>query len=292
MTVLRPYAPDRDEAAVLRLINADRPAGQPLCTAAMLAQALAGRSVIDDGWWHELDPPVTIVLVDGSDNGDVTGVVSYAARQRDAVGVVLWLHAREHPATVGALVDHALADLADATAVEAFSFATALGLGLEALPVRHRPVTADVLRSRGFRGSDLWRYMRCSLPAPGLARAADLRITRTGPGELKLSIGPDETVPSAEADLFFIPGGDVGMLSWLHVAPAARGRGLGRALLGSALEVLTEHGAREAILYVDDDEPGGERDRTAALALYESVGFVEVDRLHSFVRPQSASTGT
>jgi ribosomal protein S18 acetylase RimI-like enzyme len=218
------------------------------------------------------------VLVDdgeGADVGAVTGVISYAARQRDLSGVVLWLHANEEPAAIGALVDHALADLADAAAVEAFSFATALGLGLEALPVRHRPVTADILRSRGFRALDLWRYMRCPLPIPGGARASGLRVTRTGPGELKLLVGPEEA-PSAEADLF-IPGGDVGMLRWLHVEPGARGRGLGRALLGSALEILTEHGAREAILYVDDDEPGGERDRTAALALYRSVGFVDVD---------------
>ncbi|MEU8695521.1 hypothetical protein [Streptomyces sp. NPDC048665] len=39
------------------------------------------------------------------------------------------------------------------------------------------------------------------------------------------------------------------------------------------------------ILFVDDDAPpGDDRDRTAAKSLYESAGFREVDRLHSFSR--------
>ncbi|MFD7235946.1 GNAT family N-acetyltransferase [Streptomyces syringium] len=65
--------------------------------------------------------------------------------------------------------------------------------------------------------------------------------------------------------------------------PEARGRGLGRLLLGSVLEALTALGATEVVLYVDDDEPpGGERDRTAANALYDSAGFTEVDQLWSY----------
>lgn len=66
-------------------------------------------------------------------------------------------------------------------------------------------------------------------------------------------------------------------------AGTTRGRGLGRAMLGSALDVLSGLGARKAILYVDDDAPpGDERDRAAANALYESAGFAEVDRLYSY----------
>lgn len=49
--------------------------------------------------------------------------------------------------------------------------------------------------------------------------------------------------------------------------------------------MLSDQGAREVILYVDDDEPGGERDRTAANRLYDTSGFTEVDRLHSYTRP-------
>jgi hypothetical protein len=42
----RPYVA-ADEAAVLRLINADRLSGQPQTTSAMLGEALAGRSPVD-----------------------------------------------------------------------------------------------------------------------------------------------------------------------------------------------------------------------------------------------------
>jgi hypothetical protein len=50
------------------------------------------------------------------------------------------------------------------------------------------------------------------------------------------------------------------------------------------------------ILYVDDDEPGGSRDRRAANRLYDSAGFVEIDRLHSYTlsagpRPSQKATG-
>lgn len=38
--------------------------------------------------------------------------------------------------------------------------------------------------------------------------------------------------------------------------------------------------------FVDDDEPRGERDRTAAKRLYKQAGFVEVDRLFSYERPK------
>lgn len=76
----------------------------------------------------------------------------------------------------------------------------------------------------------------------------------------------------------------IGSLSWISIEASARGHGLARPLLGRALEVLWEHGAREVILYVDDDEPDGERDRTAANRLYDTSGFTEIDRLHSYTR--------
>jgi hypothetical protein len=52
-----------------------------------------------------------------------------------------------------------------------------------------------------------------------------------------------------------------------------------------ALDVLAGLGATEAILHVDDDQPGEKRDRTAANKLYESAGFAEADRLASFQLP-------
>lgn len=57
-------------------------------------------------------------------------------------------------------------------------------------------------------------------------------------------------------------------------------------MLGSALKRLAELGAREVILYVDDDAPRGdpERDRTAANRMYDRAGLTEIDRLYSFTR--------
>ena len=65
--------------------------------------------------------------------------------------------------------------------------------------------------------------------------------------------------------------------------PAGRGRSLGAALLGSALELLAELGARDVVRYVDDDATGGDRDRTSADQHHERAGFSEVDRLHSYM---------
>ncbi|MCM2425049.1 GNAT family N-acetyltransferase [Streptomyces sp. RKAG337] len=77
----------------------------------------------------------------------------------------------------------------------------------------------------------------------------------------------------------------IGVLWWIEVSASARGQGLGHALLGSALDVLTGLDTTEVILYVDDDAPAGDdRDRAAANRLYESAGFIEIDRLHSYTR--------
>lgn len=56
--------------------------------------------------------------------------------------------------------------------------------------------------------------------------------------------------------------------------------GLGMRMLGSALHQLTELGASEVILYVDDDAAPDdpERGRGAANRLYDAAGFVAADR--------------
>src|SRR5690606_18895309 len=213
--------------------------------------------------------------------GQVVGVVSYAIRPRDGAGVVLWLHGRENRGVIDTLLDHTLSRLGKRP-IEAFSFATALGLGMEALPVQHRPATAAALTDHGFLGSDLWRYMRVDLPVTGLPRTSYTVLRDED--RLTLTVR-DGATPLGEATIGQ-PVQGIGVLWWISVEPAARRRGLGRALLGSALDLLTELGAREVILYVDDDEPGGERDRTAANRLYEQAGFVEVDRLLSCERPR------
>lgn len=276
---LRPYTP-ADRTAVLRLVSADRLPGQPEPTPAMLGEALRGRSPVDAGWWADLKRPATQVAVDAA--GTVVGVVSYAVRPKDDTGHLLWLHCREDEPTADTLIRHAVAALAPRR-VEAFQFASALSLGLEALPVRHRPATVRALERAGFTGERLWRYMRADLPARPLPHLPHVHVGPDpgGKNARRLEARQDGRVV-AEA-VVGPPAQGTGVLWWIEVEPHARGRGLGRAMLGSALDVLTGLGATEVILYVDDDAPpGDERDRTAAIRLYESAGFTEIDRLYSY----------
>ncbi|MFP8886827.1 GNAT family N-acetyltransferase [Streptomyces mangrovi] len=278
---VRPFAAG-DEAAVLGLVNADQLPGQPETSTAMLAEALAGSSPVDTGWWAELAEPVTEVACD--QKGTVLGVVSYATRPGDGAGFVLWLHCREDQALARVLVARALERLGPRT-VHTFEFASALTLGLEGLPARYRPVTRRALEAAGFADRDLWRYMRAPLPLSGLPRAVHTTVTNSEdpPGRRLEVCEGGEVVAEATIGL---PAAGIGVLWWISVAPAARGRGLGLALLGSSLDVLAGLGADQVILYVDDDAPPGdaERDRRAANRLYDRAGFTEVDRLYSFTR--------
>jgi GNAT superfamily N-acetyltransferase len=278
---VRPYTPG-DAAAVLDLMAADLLPGQPPTTPAMLAEALVGRSPVDSGWWAELETPVTEVLHGKA--GAVLGVVSYATRPSDGAGFILWLHCHEDQPLAEALIAHAL-DRLGARTVYAFEFSSALTLGLEGLPVRHRPATRRALRDAGFTGRDMWRYMRAPLPVTGLPQAAHVTVRASDdPAGTRLEVH-EGGKPVAEATVGH-PVAGIGVLWWISVAPSARGRGLGLDLLGRALDLLARLGAREAVLYVDDNAPpsAAGRDRTAANALYDRAGFTEVDRLHSFTR--------
>ncbi|MGW1520790.1 GNAT family N-acetyltransferase [Streptomyces sp. NPDC002287] len=278
---MRPYQHD-DETAVLELAAADRLPGQPPTTPAMLAEALAGRSPVDGGWWAELETPVTEVICD--ETRRVLGAVSCATRPSDGAGFILWLHCHEDPVLAEALIAHALDQLGQRT-VHAFEFASALTLGLEGLPAHHRPATRRALEAAGFTGRDLWRYMRTNLPVTGLPHLAHWTVTDCGdpPGKrLEVREGGELL---AEATIG-LPTAGIGVLWWIGVTPATRGQGMGLALLGSALDLLKGLGAAETILFVDDDAPTGapERDRTAANRMYDRAGFTEIDRLHSFTR--------
>ncbi|MFF3014796.1 GNAT family N-acetyltransferase [Streptomyces sp. NPDC057939] len=279
--VLRPYDPG-DEAAVLRLSTAEGLPGQPVPDPAMLAEALAGRSPVDGAWWAALEQPQTWVAVDR--DRAVTGVVSYALRPEDDTGQLLWLHCREDGPLAERLVRHVLR-VFGARRVEAFQFASALSHGLEALPTVHRPSTAAALERAGFTGERLWRYMRAALPAQGLPRLAHVRVGPDPEGRQARRLEVEERGLVCVEAVVGLPLQGTAVLWWIEVATAARGRGLGRAMLGSALDVAADLGATEVILYVDDDAaPGEERDRTAANALYDTSGFVEVDRLFSYAR--------
>ncbi|HEX4635368.1 MAG TPA: GNAT family N-acetyltransferase [Rhizomicrobium sp.] len=63
--------------------------------------------------------------------------------------------------------------------------------------------------------------------------------------------------------------GDEAEILTLAVAPNARGRGLGRALLQSAIAGAAAHGAQTMFLEVGADNPH-------ALALYAGLGFAKV----------------
>lgn len=285
VVTLRPYTP-ADTAAVLELINAERIPGQPVTSAGMLSDALEGRSAVDAGWWADLESPSTWVAVSG--HGSVVGAVSYAWRPKDRTGMLLWLHSGEQEPVAKALVDHVVTEFAP-NPVEAFQIASALSLGLEALPVGHRPVTDAVLRRTGFTAERLWRYMRADLPVTSLPRLVRVKESTSAGGKAarRLEAHRFWRTVTAEAEVGE-PVQGIGVLWWIEVSEASRGRGLGRRMLGSALARLTDLGAREVILYVDDDAPRGDlRDRTAANSLYESAGFIEVDRLYSYKRGAS-----
>lgn len=271
-----------DEGAVLRLVNADRLPGQPEVTADMLAEAMAGRSAVDSGWWAKLRLPCTDVAVDGA--GRVVGVVSCAVSREDGTGFLLWLHCGESEAVVPVLVAHACATLGERP-MRAFDFASALTMGMEALPVRHRPVTHAALLDAGFTGEPLWRYMRLPLRGRELPLRGRAVVSKREDGMYDLVLRR-RFRKVAEA-VVGAPRAGVGVLWWISVRTRARGRGLGRKLLGEALGLLAEMGADEVILYVDDGA-SAMADRTAANALYDSAGFAEVDRLWFYSRQPGA----
>ncbi|WP_019934336.1 GNAT family N-acetyltransferase [Oceanimonas smirnovii] len=68
-----------------------------------------------------------------------------------------------------------------------------------------------------------------------------------------------------------------GWILSLAVAPAARGRGLGRQLLQAAVTALEERGCARIKLTVLPDNP--------ALQLYQSLGFVEAGRENDYFGP-------
>lgn len=105
-------------------------------------------------------------------------------------------------------------------------------------------------------------------PTPGAAALAERGARMLAAGELTVLLAGEG--PSGIAQLRFSPSiwsdAPGACLEELYVAPAARGRGMGRALLEAAMELAREAGADHIDLNT------GETD-TAARALYESSGF-------------------
>lgn len=285
-STVRPYS-ESDFGELVELLSQREPIpGQPRVSAQMVQAALDGTSPIDGGWWAELTNLRHLVIpVDGG----LSGAVAVGTSKADGAGYLLWL-AAEDQETVGTLVDAALNALQGTKVQRAFTFATALDEGLEGLPVHLRADVHEALLARGFADEDMWVYMRRDItPSESLHAGDDLAPAfSVAEGEdpqtwrITASAGPDEGV----VEVGLLPSG-TGIVEWLHVDDAHRGRGLGRAVLGVGLRHLASLGATEVILYVDHDAPGTERDRTAALALYEATGFEVVDHLHSYERTGS-----
>ena len=71
---------------------------------------------------------------------------------------------------------------------------------------------------------------------------------------------------------------DQGDIQTLAVVPAFRGQGLGRQLLSQLIDEAEDRGVRALFLEVRADNP-------VAIALYDSVGFHEIDRRHGYYQP-------
>ncbi len=104
--------------------------------------------------------------------------------------------------------------------------------------------------------------------------AASLRTMLAAPGAYAFH-NPDGFV------LARVAGGEAEILS-LAVAPQARGKGLGRALLRTAIAKAEQMGADAMFLEVGSDNP-------AALALYAGLGFVNVGARKAYYRARNAS---
>lgn len=194
---------------------------------------------MDAGWWAELDRPTTSVATEAS--GAALGVISYALRPKDAHGVILWPHCQKNEAVVPAQLDHAATELGPRP-LNAFHFTSSLTLGLEVLPGGRRPATHAALTAAGYAGTDLWRCMHRTLTAPELPRPDRFDSEPTTPDTRCLPFTEHGRTLTDATNGTPVQG--IGVLWWIGVSRAAHGRGLGRALLGTVLDVLRRMGAQ------------------------------------------------
>jgi GNAT superfamily N-acetyltransferase len=272
---VRPYHP-KDEPVVRELINADRLPGQPCCTRDMLADAARGPSRLA-GWVAPAQPCIS-VLADAQDRPH--GVIVFLSWPDVQVGLICWLHAREDPAALRALLTHAVAELAGCPLVEAFVGAPPDTLGPGGLSLTRRAATHDALSETGFTGRRQGCYLHRPLPVEGLPAklVADVFPCEFPPGyrliireaaepvaETLVSVGPDHTAT----------------VWWIETLTAQRRHGLAQQLLSQALALLAEQGATEVALVVDD-LPEAAPDRQAAPQLFDSFGFTFIDQLWTY----------
>jgi hypothetical protein len=123
MFQIRPWT-QSDIPALLSLLAADQLSLQPACTQHDLELALAGQGTIDRPWWDGLKMVHTIVATRGQ---EIVGVASYGLQKQDLTGLmsipadgsgcILWLHAREDPRVVEALLTSIFIDHFDRAAL-------------------------------------------------------------------------------------------------------------------------------------------------------------------------------
>ncbi|TKA01940.1 GNAT family N-acetyltransferase [Actinacidiphila oryziradicis] len=284
-SAVRPYHP-KDEPVVRELINADRLPGQPCCTRDMLADAARGPSRLA-GWVAPAQPCIS-VLADAQDRPH--GVIVFLAWPDVPVGLICWLHAREDPAALRALLRHALAVLAGCPLVEAFVGAPPDTLGPGGLSRTCRAATHDALLETGFTGRRQGCYLHRPLPVEALPAklVADVFPCEFPPGYRLIIREADE--PVAET-LVSVGPGHTATVWWIETLTARRRRGLAQQLLSQALALLAEQGATEVALVVED-LPETVPDSQAAPQLFDSFGFAFIDQLWTYEqrRPHPART--
>jgi ribosomal protein S18 acetylase RimI-like enzyme len=275
-----------DIPALLSLLAVDQLPTQPACTRQDLKLALTGQGTIDRPWWDTLKTVQTIVATRGQ---DIVGAASYGLQKHEAPeiipadgsGYILWLHAREDPEVIEALLTAIEQALPPCPCLYAFWFATPLTLGLEGLPVTSRLMTHQALLAHGFTGQDDWLYLAGPLSPPFPPQTEPrAEVVATASGWMLLLREQGEIL--AEADISRGKG-LIGHLRWLWVREDQRGRGLGTGIFRQACTQLYLAGARFMVIYVDHDDPA-QRDRNAAIRLYQRSGFPVIDHLWSYWR--------
>jgi GNAT superfamily N-acetyltransferase len=238
-----------------------------------LENALIGNVEIDLAYWKSLKSIQTLVALEEE---TIVGSVSFGISNEDGSGYILWLHARENQEVTEFLLQSCLDILKLCPVIYAFWIASPLTLGIEALPMQHRPIMHQALLEQGFKGEDVWLYMA----GPTRDTAPMIATVQQGEGsDWKLVVEEQGTI-IAKAEVA-LERDDIGVLWWIDVQKEARGRGLGKKLFQQVQAFLRDLGAKHIILYVDHDDPA-ERDRTMAIHMYESHGFSVVDHLWSY----------
>lgn len=113
-----------------------------------------------------------------------------------------------------------------------------------------------------------------STPTPGIEALSERTAKLMADGAITVLLGGER--PDGIAVLRFRPSIYTDTLDAhleeLYVAPQRRGQGIGRALLEAAMTAAREAGAARMDIGTSEDD-------TAALGLYESAGFTNLERL-------------